>query len=75
MVVLEGIVFFVMAAYVFFSIAPPIIMNIIWFKRMKQGKSKTFGPLGIMTCIVTLACLMSLPHLMTMIGQYFGWTE
>lgn len=73
MVVLEGIVIFILAAYAFFIIAPPIILDIIWIKRVKSGKSKIFGPLGIISIIVTVGGLVSLPQLFTMIGEWFGW--
>lgn len=73
MVVLEGIVIFILAAYAFFIIAPPIILDIIWIKRVKSGKSKIFGPLGIISIIVTVSSLLYLPQLFTMIGEFFGW--
>ena len=73
MVLLEGMVIFILAAYALAAIAPPIIFNIIWNKRVKSGKSKRFGPLGIITIIVTIAGILSLPHLSTMIAEYFGW--
>ncbi len=60
MVLLEGMVIFILVAYALAAIAPPII-----FKR--------FGPLGIITIIVTIAGILSLPHLCTMIAEYFGW--
>ena len=72
-VVLEGIVLFILAAYAFFIIAPPIILNIIWYKRVKSGKSRRFGILGIVTIIVTISSLMYLPQLFKIIGGYFGW--
>ena len=72
-VVLEGIVIFVLAAYAFWNIVFPIILDIIWIKRVKSGKSKKFGPLGIISIIVTISGIMSLPRLFTMIGEYFGW--
>lgn len=73
MVILEGIVIFILAAYAFFIIAPPIILDIIWIKRVKSGKSKIFGPLGIISIIVTVSSLLYLPQLFTMIGEFFGW--
>ena len=73
MVVLEGIVIFILAAYAFWIFVPPIILNIIWIKRVKSGKSKIFGPLGIISIIVTIFGLVSLPQLFTMVGEYFGW--
>ncbi len=73
MVVLEGIVIFILAAYAFWNIGFPIILDIIWIKRVKSGKSKPFGPLGIISIMVTLFGLVSLPKLFTMIGEWFGW--
>ena len=73
MVLLEGIVIFILIAYAFWIIAPPIIFSIIWRKRVKSGKSKDFGPLGIITIIVIVVNLLQLPQLITMIGEYFGW--
>ena len=71
--ILGGIIIFVMAAYVFWVIVLPIILNIIWIKRVKSGKSKIYGPLGIISIIVTAIGLLNLPNLFTMIGEYFGW--
>jgi len=72
-VLLGGIIIFVIAAYVFCAIILPIILDIIWIKRVKSGKSKIFGPLGIISIIVTAIGLLNLPNLFTMIGEYFGW--
>ncbi len=73
MVLLEGIVIFILVANTLFVIAPPIILDIIWIKRVKSGKSKVVGPLGIISVIVTIGSLMSMPRLIEMIGGYFGW--
>jgi hypothetical protein len=72
-IVLEGIVIFILIAYAFVNIVPPLVLDIIWIKRVKSGKSKKFGPLGIVSIIVTAGGLMNLPLLFTMIGEYFGW--
>ena len=72
-IVLEGIVVFILIAYALVIIAPPLILDIIWYKRVKSGKSKKFGPLGIVSIIVTAGGLMNLPLLFTMIGEWFGW--
>ena len=72
-VLLGGIIIFVIAAYVFCVIILPIILDIIWIKRVKSGKSKIFGPLGIISIIVTVGSLLYLPQLFTIIGEYFGW--
>ena len=57
----------------FWIIGFPIILDIIWIKRVKSGKSKIFGPLGIISIIVTVSSLLYLPQLFTMIGEFFGW--
>jgi hypothetical protein len=72
-IVLEGIVIFILIAYALVTIVPPLVLDIIWIKRVKSGKSKKFGPLGIISIIVTAGGLMNLPMLFTMIGEYFGW--
>ena len=73
MVLLEAIVIFILAGYAFWIIGFPIILDIIWIKRVKSGKSKIFGPLGIISIIVTVGSLLYLPQLFTIIGKYFGW--
>ena len=73
MVLLEGMVIFILVAYALAAIAPPIIFNIIWNKRVKSGKSKVFGLLGIISIIITVAALVNLPRLFTIIGEYYGW--
>lgn len=73
MIILEGIVIFILAASAFYAIGLPIILDTIWIKRVKSGKSKVFGPLGIISIIVTLVGLVNLPRVFTMIGEYFGW--
>ena len=50
-----------------------VILDIIWIKRVKSGKSKRFGLLGIISIIVTVGGLLNLPQLVIMIGEYFGW--
>ena len=72
-IVLEGIVIFILIAYALVTIVPPLVLDIFWIKRVKSGKSKKFGPLGIVSIIVTAGGLMNLPMLFTMIGEYFGW--
>ena len=72
-IVLEGLVIFILVAYALVIIAPPIILDIIWVKRVKSGKSKKFGPLGIVSIIVTVGGILNLPFLFTLIGEYFGW--
>ncbi|MBQ7587130.1 MAG: hypothetical protein IJT37_03780 [Lachnospiraceae bacterium] len=73
MVILEGIVIFILAGYAFWIIGLPIILDIIWIKRVKSGKSKIFGPFGIISIIVNIGSLLYMPQLFTMIGEYFGW--
>ena len=73
MIILEGIVIFILVATAFYAIGLPIILDTIWIKRVKSGKSKKFGPLGIISIIVTVSSLLYLPKLFTMIGEFFGW--
>ena len=68
----ELIIFFLIS-YLLFTIAVPVVLNIIWFKRVKSGKSKRFGALGIITIIVTLGSVLSLPGSFIMIAEFFGW--
>ena len=72
-IVLEGIIIFILIAYAFVIIVPPLVLDIIWIKRVRSGKSKQFGPLGIVSIIVTAGGLLNLPMLFTMIGEWFGW--
>ena len=73
MEVLEGIVFFFFFFMAFWIVVPPLIMIPIWNKRVKSGKSQRFGPLGIVTIIITASSIMSLPKFFMMIAEYFGW--
>ena len=68
----ELIIFFLIS-YLLFTIAVPVVLNIIWFKRVKSGKCKRFGALGIITIIVTLGSVLSLPESFIMIAEFFGW--
>ena len=62
MVVLEGIVVFIVVGGFHVSIAHAIILDIIWIIRVKLGKSPKFGPLGIISIIVSALTLMGLPY-------------
>lgn len=75
MVLLEGIVIYILFAYAFVNVVLPIILDIIWIKRVKRGKSKVFGPLGIVCIIATLGCIVNFPRIIIMIGEYFGWID
>ena len=61
MVSLEGLVIFILAGYAFWIIGFPIILDIIWIKRVKSGKSKIFGPFGIISIIVNIGSLLYMP--------------
>lgn len=69
-VLLEAIIIFVLAAYSFWCIGFPIILDIIWYKRVKSGKSPKFGPLGIISIIVTVSSILYLPVFFTIIVIY-----
>ena len=62
MMVLEGIVVFIVVGGFLVSIAPAIILDIIWIIRVKLGKSPKFGPLGIISITVSALTLMGLPY-------------
>lgn len=68
----ELLIFFLIS-YLLFTIALPTVLNIIWFRRVKSGKCKRFGALGIITIIVTLGSVLNLPLIFTMIFEFFGW--
>ncbi|MCR5167150.1 MAG: hypothetical protein K6C13_08035 [Oscillospiraceae bacterium] len=68
----ELLIFFLIS-YLLFTIALPTVLNIIWFRRVKSGKCKRFGALGIITIIVTLGSVLNLPRIFTMIFEFFGW--
>ena len=72
MEVLEGIVIFVVVGGFLFSVAPAIILDIIWYKRVKSGKSPQFGPLGIISIIVTVWALLVLPYWVTLLKELPG---
>ena len=73
MEVLEGIVIFIVVGGLLVSIAPPIILDIIWYKRVKSGKSPKFGPLGIISIIVTAWTLLGLPYWFTLLKELAGF--
>ncbi|MCR5391536.1 MAG: hypothetical protein K6E77_12440, partial [Lachnospiraceae bacterium] len=39
---------------------PVIILDIIWYKRVKSGKSPKFGPLGIISIVATAGALLGI---------------
>ena len=69
MEVLEGIVVFIVVGGTLVSIAPPIILDIIWYKRVKSGKSPKFGPLGIISIIVTAWTILGLQFWFTLLKE------
>ena len=69
MMVLEGIVVFIVVGGLLVSIAPPIILDIIWYIRVKRGKSPKFGPLGIISIIVTAWTIIGLPFWLTLLKE------
>ena len=69
MEVLEGIIIFIVVGGFLFWIAPPIILDIIWYKRVKSGKSPKFGPLGIISIIVTAWTVLGLPFWLSLLKE------
>lgn len=74
MIILEGIVLFCVLCVILWNFVPPIALNIIWYKRVKKGKSKRFGPLGIITIIVTVLSVFELPFTGSLILNLLGFT-
>ena len=66
MEVLKGIIIFIVVGGFLFNISPSIILDIIWYKRVKSGKSPKFDPLGIISIIVTAWALLCLPFWFTL---------
>ena len=73
MVVLNGIVIFIVVGGFLFSITPSIILDIIWYKRVKSGKSPQFGPLGIISIIVTVWALLGLSYWIPLLMELAGF--
>ena len=72
-VFLDGIVIFIIVGGFLVSIAPAIILDIIWYKRVKSGKSHKFGPLGIISIIVTAWAVLGLPYEITLLKELAGF--
>ena len=72
-VILQVIVIFIIAAYIFFLIGFPIILDIVWIKRVKRGKSKLICPLGIIAVLYTVGSILNLPQTFTLIKDLFDW--
>ncbi len=50
MKLLEGIVVFIVVGGFLVSITPAIVLDIIWYKRVKSKKSPKFGPSCLLCC-------------------------
>lgn len=51
---------------------PAIILDIIWHKRVKSGKSPKFGPLGIISIFYTAWALLGVPYgIIILLGYNF----
>jgi hypothetical protein len=51
--------FLILAALVWVGV--PIVLFIIWIKRVGKNKSKPFGPLGIITLILSAFAAFTFP--------------
>ena len=69
----EVIVVFIVVGGFLVSIAPAIILDIVWYKRVKSGKSPKFGALGIISIIVTVWTLLGLPYEFTLLKELAGF--
>ncbi|MBR4573454.1 MAG: hypothetical protein IKO16_00970 [Lachnospiraceae bacterium] len=73
MKVLEGIVIFVVVGGFLVAIVPAIILDIVWYIRVKSKKSPKFGPLGIISIIVTASSLLSLRYWLPLLKELAGF--
>lgn len=55
-----GCIFFFVFWGVIVPFVPVIILDIIWSKRVKSGKSPKFGPLGIISIVATAGALLGI---------------
>ena len=58
--ILGGFIYFYVVWGVLGSFVPAIILDIIWYIRVKSGKSPKFGPLGIISIVVTAGTLLGI---------------
>jgi hypothetical protein len=65
--VLGGLVVFIVIGGFIVSIAPAVVLDIIWYKRVKSGKSPKFGALGIISIIATVWAILGLPFQFTLL--------
>ena len=63
------IIIFIIVGGFIVSVAPAIILDIVWYKRVKSGKSPKFGALGIVSIIVTAWTLLGLPYEFTLLKE------
>lgn len=73
MELLQGMVIFIVLGVVLVNFAPAVILDIIWIIRVKNGKSKKFGPLGIISIIVTGFSLLGLPFVLSLLWGLIGF--
>ena len=55
-----GIIVPFVSQFLLVPFVPAIILDIIWSKRVKSGKSPKFGPLGIISIVVTAGTLLGI---------------
>lgn len=69
---LGGFIYFFVVWGVLGSFVPAIILDIIWYIRVKSGKSPKFGPLGIISIFYTAGALLGVPYgIILLLGYNF----
>lgn len=58
--VFGGIIVPFVSQIILVPFVPVIILDIIWYKRVKSGKSPKFGPLGIISIVATAGALLGI---------------
>ena len=70
--ILGGFIYFFVVWGVLGSFVPAIILDIIWYIRVKSGKSPKFGPLGIISIFYTAWALLGVPYgIIILLGYNF----
>ena len=70
--ILGGFIYFFAVGGIIIPFVPAIILDIIWYIRVKSGKSKKFGSLGIISIFATAWALLGIPYgIIILLGYNF----
>lgn len=70
--ILGGFIYFFVVWGVLGPFVPAIILDIIWYIRVKSGKSPKFGSLGIISIFATAWALLGVPYgIIILLGYNF----